>query len=1237
MKPFTHLHVHSQYSILDGACEIGSLIKTAAKRGMSAIAITDHGNMFGVKEFYNSVKKFNDGIKKEKKKAEEEGKPFEGHFFKPILGCEVYVSPKGRTEKPTKEDGKAYHHLILLAKNLTGYKNLTRLASFAYTEGFYRHPRIDKEILKKYSQGLICSSACLGGEIPYLAVAKGMEAAKEAALEFKEIFGEDYYLEIQRHKMNPKDMLGGGSMDMGGSDEDEDGGYSPEGVFPRQQKVNEMLLEIARQTGIKVIATNDVHFINAEDAEAHDHLICLSTGKDLDSPKRMRYTRQEYLKTPAEMYQIFADLPEACANTQEIVDKIEEYELDVAPVMPIFPIPEDFGTEAQWEAKHDEAALRSEFGDKAFDRLGGYQKVLRVKFESDYLAHLAMKGAAMRWPEGLTEEATERIAFELETIKNMGFPGYFLIVEDFIRAGRDMGVAVGPGRGSAAGAVVAYCLRITDIDPIKYFLLFERFLNPDRVSMPDIDIDFDEDGREKVLDYVVKKYGTNSVAHIITFGTMATKSSIKDVARVQKLELSEANRLCKLIPEKAKDLKDAFQQEPLLSSEKTSPNELIRNTLRIAETLEGTVRQTGIHACGVIICRDDLWEHIPISKQKDAQLLVAQFEGKFIEEVGMLKMDFLGLKTLSIIQDAVRFIKHSKGFDLDVERIPLDDTKTFELFSRGDTTALFQFESAGMKKYLRELKPNRFEDLIAMNALYRPGPLEYIPSFIKRKHGQEPIIYDLEGMEEYLQDTYGITVYQEQVMLLSQKLAGFTKGDADTLRKAMGKKQKEVLDKMKGKFIEGASKKGHNAQKLEKVWTDWEAFAQYAFNKSHSTCYAYVAYQTGYIKANYPEEYMAAVLSRNLSNMDKIAIFMDECRRMELPVMVPDVNESVIEFSVNKKSEIRFGLGAIKGVGEAASQNIIDERAKGGPYKDVFDFVSRVNLRSVNKRCMENLVKAGAFDSLDLERHRFFAEDAAGVPFLETLLRYGANMQSGASSSGASLFGDTVEVPKPTIPQGNPWNTLERLNAERELIGMYLSAHPLDDYKIAIKGNKYNLTSIQNDLPRLRGKEFPIAGLVSSVKLGKTKTGKDSCSFTLEDYASSKDFILFGKDVVNYGPFMQVGNILQLQGRVDLKWGNSGDLDFVITGVRRMEEVVKNIQAISLKIKIGDLQRALIQELDAFTVPSNESGSLALRFLIFDPSQKLWVQMRSRSKRVKLDGDFIDFLQEKEEIDFMVE
>src|SRR6056297_59654 len=1046
MIPFTHLHVHTQYSILDGASDVAQLIKKAKDDGMPAVSITDHGNMFGAKHFFNESKK--QGIK-------------------PIIGCEIYVADGSRKEKKGKEDRSGYH-LILLEKNLTGYKNLTKLVSLAWIEGFYYTPRIDWEILQKYNEGIIASSACLGGEVPQAIMTKGPEAGEKMALQYKALFGDDFYLELQRHPSgDPK--------------KDKD-------IYENQVTVNKALVNIAHKHNIKSIATNDVHFINAEDAEAHDRLICLNTGKDLDDPTRMSYTKQEYFKTQEEMNKLFEDIPEALKNTNEIVAKIENFELNRAPIMPEFKLPEGFDN------------------------------------EDEYLRHITYEGAKERYDE-ITDEIRERIDFELSVIKNMGFPGYFLIVQDFLNAAREMNVSVGPGRGSAAGSVVAYCNRITDIDPIQYNLLFERFLNPDRISMPDIDIDFDEDGREKVLDWVVDKYGYNKVAHIITFGTMAAKMAIRDVARVEKLPLSEADRLSKLVPERpGTSLKKAFEEVPELNNAKKSDNELIVKTLKFAETLEGSVRHTGLHACGVIIGKNDLVEHIPVCTSKDSKLLVTQYDGNHVESVGMLKMDYLGLKTLSIIKDAVENVKESHNIDIDISSIPLDDETTLELYSRGETTALFQFESPGMKKHLKALKPNRFDDLIAMNALYRPGPMDYIPSFIARKHGKEPINYDLPEMEEFLRDTYGITVYQEQVMLLSQKLAGFSKGQADSLRKAMGKKKKDLMEQLKEKFTAGCKQNGFDIKIVNKIWNDWESFAQYAFNKSHSTCYAYVSYQTAYLKAHFPAEYMAAVLSRNTTNIEKVTLFMDECRRMGIRVLGPDVNESKLKFNVNDEGNIRFGLSAIKGVGESAAEKIITERENRGHYRDIYDFIERVDLHSVNKKSIESLAMAGAFDNLgNINRSQYFAENGKEITFIETLVRYGSKYQNDKNTQQQSLFGDSsaVEISKPQIPEASEWDKLVKLNKEKDLVGIYISAHPLDDFKIEMEHFvRTELKDLNSDFNSFKNKELIVGGIVTSVKHAVSKNNKHYGRFTLQDYTDSYEFFLFGKDYQEFRKFL---------------------------------------------------------------------------------------------------------------------
>ncbi len=1160
MIKFTHLHVHTQYSILDGASDIKNLIKKAKNDEMPAVCITDHGNMFGVKHFFNEAKK--QGIK-------------------PIIGCEIYITKKSRFEKMGKEDRSGFH-LILLAKNRKGYENLIKLVSYAWVEGFYYTPRIDWELLREYHEGLIASSACLGGEIPQAIMKNSETAGEKMALQYKELFGEDFYLELMRHKSgDPK--------------KDED-------VYNNQVKVNEVLIRISQKHNIKLIATNDAHFINAEDANAHDRLICLNTGKDLDDPNRMSYTKQEYFKTQEEMNKLFEDVPEALENTNEIVGKIEDFELDQDPVMPEFDLPEGFEN------------------------------------EDDYLHHLTYEGAKTRYGE-LKEEIKERIDFELSVIKKMGFPGYFLIVQDFLNAAREMGVSVGPGRGSAAGSVVAYCNRITDIDPIKYNLLFERFLNPDRISMPDIDIDFDEDGREKVLEWVVNKYGEKRVAQIITFGTMAAKMAIRDVARVEKLPLSDADRLAKLVPERPGiSLKKAFEEVPELKEAKNSSNELIKRTLKFAETLEGSVRHTGLHACGIIIGRNDLIEHIPVCTSKDSKLLVTQFDGSHVESVGMLKMDFLGLKTLSIIKDAVENVKESHETEIDIVNIPLNDEKTLELYSNGETTGLFQFESPGMKKHLRALKPNRFDDLIAMNALYRPGPMDYIPSFVARKNGKEPINYDLPEMEEYLRDTYGITVYQEQVMLLSQKLAGFTKGQADSLRKAMGKKKKDLMEQLKEKFVAGCKENGHDEKIVQKIWSDWESFAQYAFNKSHSTCYAYVSYQTAYLKAHFPAEYMAAVLSRNFTDIKKITIFMDEAKRMGISVFGPDINESNLKFNVNKTGDIRFGLGAIKGVGEAAVLKVVEERKTNGPFKNIYDFVERVNLSQVNKKNLEALATAGAFDNLDnIKRGQYFSLDEKENSFIENLLRYGNKYQNDQNSQQQSLFegADTIEIAKPPIPANNDWQKLEKLNREKELIGVYLSAHPLDDYKFEFDNFCNAKLSEFVDLNNIRGRDLTIVGIVIEVKHSMTKTGKPFGFLTIQDYTDSYRFALFGKDYENFRKYCYVNYPLLIKGRVQPRPYNDKELEFKIKNIMLLSQVrEEQVKSILFTIPYDIIDQTFIDELkkNAF----EKEGKTQIKFKVIDKEANTAVDFISRTKGIYISDKLVDYLYKNSEIQYSI-
>ncbi len=1194
MGQFTHLHVHTQYSILDGAAAIKPLLKRAKELGMTALAITDHGNMYGVKEFHDA--------------AEKEG-------IKPILGCEVYVAGGSRFDKSGKDDRG--DHLILLAKNLEGYHNLSKIVSYAFTEGFYYRPRVDKELLRLYHDGIICCSACLGGELPQAIMRGDMQEARRVVEEFVSIFGEDYYLELQLHQSGIPRI--------------------DEQVYENQKKVNAVLLQLAAEYGVKYICSNDVHFIMADDAPAHDRLICLNTGRDLDDPNRMRYTWQEYLKSEGGDGRAVPDHPEALATTAEIAGKVEEYSLEHKPLMPNFPIPDDFDVpldqlkETFRKKIKDEAVLAeidrcTDSLDEVVGRHPELSDQLTIAKQFRYLEHLTYKGAERRYGT-LSDAVRKRIEYELSTIEWMGFPGYFLIVWDFIRAAREMGVSVGPGRGSAAGSVVAYSLTITNIDPMKYDLLFERFLNPDRISLPDVDVDFDEDGRADVLHYVVEKYGSKRVAQIVTFGTMAPKAAIKDVARVQKLPLSESNRISKLVPEKpGTTFAKAYKEVPELVKEKESDNPLIRDTMKYAEKLEGSVRQTGVHACGVIIGQDDLEKFAPMAIAKDAELNVVQYEGKLVESVGLIKMDFLGLKTLSIIKDALENIESTTGSRPDIDAIPLDDPLTYDLYSRGETTGLFQFESPGMKKHLRNLKPNRFEDLIAMNALYRPGPMEYIPNFIARKHGLEPVTYEIPDMEEYLKDTYGITVYQEQVMLLSQKLAGFTGGEADTLRKAMGKKKRDVLDKMKPKFIEGAKKNGHDPKICEKIWGDWEAFASYAFNKSHSTCYAYVSYQTAYLKAHYPAEFMAALLSRNLSDIKKISFFMDECKRMGLSVLGPDVNHSKIRFSVDEGGNVRFGLAAIKGVGESAVQNIIDTRKEGGPFKSVYDFVERVNLQTVNKKTLENLVLGGAFDAIsDLPRSAYLARDEHDGTLLDALVRYGNRVQSEKNNVQQSLFGGITEessVQKPEPPQYTPWTKLETLNRERDVIGIYLSSHPLDDFSLIIK--HYCTCSLGDlaDLPSMNGRDFVAAGMVTSVMHLTTKTGKPYGRFTIEDYNGSHEFVLFSKDYENFRRFLFEGYYLLIKGKVAPRIYNPNELETRITSIMMLAEAQETLmKEVTVSVPVDELTEELVGRLSA--AAKENRGQVILRFKVYDPAAEVAVNLYSKSVKVALTSDLI--------------
>lgn len=1264
MEPFIHLHVHTQYSLLDGQASIDALINKAYDDGMRAIAVTDHGNMFGIKEFFNKVNKKNGKVQstikdlqkelktlsaKEERTDEENARLAEipgllekakGDLFKPIIGCECYCARNHRLQKTEKEDRSGWH-LIVLAKNMTGYKNLIKIVSQSWTEGFYGRPRIDKELLEQHREGLIVCSACLGGEIPQKIMHGNIHAAEEAVLWFKQLFGEDYYLELQRHETHRTD--------------------ADQTVYKHQVEVNKVLVELAHKHGIKVIATNDVHFVNEEDADAHDRLICLSTGKDLDDPNRMRYTKQEWMKTTAEMNQIFSDIPDALRNTLEIADKVEFYSIDSGPIMPTFNIPEEFGTEEEYRKKLTEKDLFDEFtrdengnvvlsqedAEAKIKKLGGYDKLYRIKLEADYLAKLTYEGAKPRYGDPLSDEVKERLNFELHIMKTMGFPGYFLIVQDFIRAAREeLGVSVGPGRGSAAGSAVAYCLGITKIDPIKYDLLFERFLNPDRISLPDIDTDFDDDGRGEVLRWVTEKYGAERVAHIITYGTMATKSAIKDVARVEKVPLAESNRLAKLVPDKIPDmkkfkLKDAIEYVPELKEAANGPDPLVRDTLKYAQMLEGNVRNTGVHACGVIIGRYDISDVVPVSTAKDKdtgeEMLVTQYEGSVIEETGLIKMDFLGLKTLSIIKDAIENVRLTTGHDLDIDHISLEDPATYKLYCEGRTTGTFQFESAGMQKYLKELQPSKFEDLIAMNALYRPGPMDYIPSFIARKQGKEEIKYDIPVMERYLKDTYGITVYQEQVMLLSRLLANFTRGESDALRKAMGKKLIEKMNALKTKFLSGGKANGYEEATLNKIWADWEKFASYAFNKSHATCYSWVAYQTAYLKANYPSEYMAAVLSRSLSNIADITKFMDECKAMGIQVLGPDVNESILKFSVDKQKNIRFGMGAIKGVGESAVQNIIEERKKNGPYKDLFDFVERVNLSSCNKKNIESLALAGAFDNFHVQRESFFVDNGKGETFLDILVRYGNKYQTDKATAANSLFGDDnfVAIAKPEIPKAERWSDLERLNKEKELVGIYLSAHPLDEYRIILQYVCNTGMAELNDKESLIGREILAGGIVTGFREGTTKTGNPFGILKVEDFTGSGEIALFGQDYIEYSKYGKPGMYLLISGKMEARKYNDKIFDFRISSIKLLpNEKDKLIENIRITVPIHDLDEPMINELS--TLIKNNPGNSLLYFRVVDGSNNIALNLFSQKVKLKITKELIDYLTESETIDFKI-
>ena len=1214
---FVHLHVHTQYSILDGQASIAGLFERAKELGMPALAITDHGNMYGVKEFLKVAKKFPE--------------------VKPIIGCEIYVT-KHYDHKIKDKDHRGYFHLILLAKNYNGYKNLMKIVSTGHIEGkYYDKPRVSHEIVEQYSQDLVCCSACIAGEVARNIIAGDMAGAEKAIEWHKKVFGEDFYLEVQEHKT----QIPGQSQE----------------VYEHQVVVNEGIFALAEKTGTKVVATNDVHFVRKEDGPAHDRLICLTTNANLDDPDRMRYTQQEYLKSEEEMLDIFYKHPETLSNTLEVAEKIDSFKVDKDPILPKFDLPEEFLANIdEYLEKYKHIIDAGRCDPKGNER--GEEFCRSVA----YLCHLTYKGAHWRYGETLSDEQAERIEFELKTICSMGFPDYFLIVQDFIAAARSEGISVGPGRGSAAGSAVAYCLKITNIDPIKYDLLFERFLNPDRINMPDVDIDFDDDGRYRVFQYIEEKYGKEQISHVITYGTMAAKSAIKDVARVSRMSIDESNRLTKMVPDKpfeatvVEDGKKVTKEfKPKLGNclkygelheELENGNELTRDVLTYAGKLEGCIRQTGVHACAMIIGRSNLTEYIPISIANDKltgeEVWVSQYDGHYIEEVGMLKMDFLGLRTLSIIKECQANIKKRHGIEFDIEQIDINDPLTYELYSRGDTTSVFQFESPGMKEWLIKLQPTRFEDLIAMNALYRPGPMDYIPDFVERKQGRQPIVYDLPEMEDTLQDTYGITVYQEQVMLLSRKLADFTRGQADTLRKAMGKKLKDVLDSLKGLFIEGGTKNGHPQDMLEKIWADWEKFASYAFNKSHATCYAWVSYQTGWLKAHYPAEFQAANLTKNLSNMDEIKKIMDDCKKNGIKVLNPDINESESKFTVNKQGEIRFGLGGIKGFGENIVKAILADREENGPFADIFDFVERMS-GVVNRKGFEALLHSGAFDSFGLCRKQFSLPCKSGETFLDTILRYGELYKKDTLESTVSLFGDAEEMKpeRPEIPEmvGDE-DIMEKLKYEKELVGMYLSSHPLDTFSFEME----NFTTCQlSDIPSLVAEcsakkakmKVNVAGFITAVSDGLTKTGRPMSKMTIEDYGGSYEFAFFGKDHETFMQYEKLSTAIFVEGMIEEKYyvkpedrakGKEVEYAFKPKNMMLLGNVsdiyIKGFSiSVSTPILSPDFREKLVK------IVKGNKGNVPLTMFLYDPEKKWNIEFLSQKFKVQVTQTFIEELQ----------
>ena len=1237
MEDYIHLHVHTHYSILDGQSKVPYLVDKAIKNGMKGMAITDHGVMFGIKEFSDYCASIN---KQRKKNGEEP--------FKPIFGCEMYVARRRKEDKVKEMHDNSGYHLIVLAKNYTGYKNLIKLVSRSWVDGYYYRPRTDREDLEKYHEGLIVSTACLAGEVPRNIMRGDIEGAKEAVQWYKKVFGDDFYLELQRHEVKDPTLKANRE------------------AFPLQQKVNHVLLQLGKEYGVKCICTNDCHFEDKETAEAHDHLLCLSTQEDLNSPTRMRYSKQEWFKTREEMNEVFQDLPEVLSNTIEILEKVEFYSIDNGPIMPFFPIPEDFGTEEEWRKKFTEQQLYDEFttdehgenqlspeeGEAVIKRLGGYEKMYRIKFEADYLAKLAHDGAKKLYGDPIPDDVEKAIIFELHVMKTMGFPGYFLIVQDFINAARtELNVMVGPGRGSAAGSVVAYCLGITRIDPLKYDLLFERFLNPDRVNLPDIDTDFDDDGRGKVLQWVMEKYGPENCAHIITYSTMATKNSIKDVARVEGLPLDVSNNLCKAIPERLPDgmkmnLKNAIACTPRLQEAEVSEDDRERNTIKYAKMLEGTVRGTGIHACGFIICRNPISEWVPVSTATDPdfpdqKVPVTQYDGHVIETTGLIKMDFLGLKTLSEIKEACKVIKQTTGDIVDIDNIPIDDELTYQLYQKGQTIGTFQFESPGMQKYLRELHPTVFEDLIAMNALYRPGPMDYIPDFIKRKHDPSLVTYDIPCMEKYLKDTYGITVYQEQVMLLSRQLANFTRGESDALRKAMGKKKKAIVDQMKPKFLKQGQENGHDPKILEKIWTDWEKFASYAFNKSHATCYSWVAYQTAYLKAHYPAEFMAALMTRRFSQITEITKLMEECKSLKISTLGPDVNESMMGFGVNKKGEIRFGLSAIKGMGTGAAIAIVKEREKNGPYKSIYDFAERIDLSNVNRKAFESLAYSGGFDSFELQREDYFSVTSKGVMFLDALVRYAQLYQQEKASMQNSLFGgdDEVEIARPVAAKNERWPSIEKLNKERELVGIYLSAHPLDEYSVIL--NHLCNTHTEEigrgaDLAELsKREEISFGGIITAVnERFSQKTGKPFGFVTIEDFEGSGELALFGDDWARWNGLMKENYTIFVTAKCQPRFRNSESYELKVQNVQQLYDVKeKRLEKFTISIPASKVTDETISNLS--TLLDGNEGNTQL-YIQLHTSENDFVTLRSKGKGINIDRKLLDYIAAEEEMDYFI-